>query len=99
MISGFPVLEQGDGFLYLWSNSAIGLHEKKQKVFCAGFQKTGTTLVEAALSMPGYKVTSIFGKALAIDELPLRYVARGLEITQDYDAVQDMTCPLLWVLR
>ena len=69
---------------------------KNHKVFCIGFQKTGTTSMEAALGELGYKVTSIFGKALPLDELRRSYAARGLEIAEEYDAVQDMPWPLLY---
>ena len=69
---------------------------KKHKVFCIGFQKTGTTSMEAALGELGYKVASIFGKELPLDELRRSYVARGLEIAEEYDAVQDMPWPLLY---
>lgn len=66
------------------------------KVFCIGFQKTGTTSLEAALRMLGYRVTSIFGQDLALEELKRSYVARGLEIAQTVDAVQDMPWPLMY---
>lgn len=65
----------------------------KQKVFCIGFSKTGTTSIEHALNDLGYKVlkghwannTSNYGAALYvnndIDEL--------LKLTTNYDAFAD----------
>jgi hypothetical protein len=69
---------------------------KTPKVFCIGFQKTGTTSMAAALELLGYRVTSIFGQDLGLDELRRSYVARGLEIAREVDAVQDMPWPLIF---
>jgi hypothetical protein len=66
------------------------------KVFCIGFQKTGTTSMAAALELLGYRVTSIYGQDDALDELRRSYVARGLEIAETVDAVQDMPWPLIF---
>jgi len=66
------------------------------KVFCIGFQKTGTTSMAAALGLLGYRVTSIFGRDDDLEELRRTYVARGLEIARTVDAVQDMPWPLMY---
>lgn len=69
---------------------------KEQKVFCIGFQKTGTTSLEAALTRLGYRVASVFGKDCSLVELTAGFKARGLEIAAGYDAVQDMPWPLMF---
>jgi hypothetical protein len=69
---------------------------KTPKVFCIGFQKTGTTSMAAALEILGYRVTSIFGRDLELDDLRRSYVARGLKIAAGVDAVQDMPWPLMY---
>ncbi|TIX48978.1 sulfotransferase family protein [Alteraurantiacibacter aquimixticola] len=68
----------------------------KQKVFCIGFQKTGTTSLEHALQSVGYRVKSVFGRDLTYDELKATYVDRGLEIAREYDALEDMPWPLMF---
>jgi hypothetical protein len=68
----------------------------RAKVFCIGFQKTGTTSLELALRRLGYRVHSIFGKDLPLEALRAQYVARGLEIAARYDAVEDMPWPLMF---
>jgi hypothetical protein len=70
--------------------------DRKSKVFCIGFQKTGTSSMRDALTQLGYKVAGHYGTDLPIDELRERYVAIGLEIARDYDAVQDMPWPLIY---
>jgi hypothetical protein len=70
---------------------------KTPKVFCVGFQKTGTTSMAVALEILGYRVASIFGheeKDLAA--LSRDFVPRGLEIAATFDAVQDMPWPLMF---
>jgi hypothetical protein len=69
---------------------------KKPKVFCVGFQKTGTTSMAAALEMLGYRTASIFGRDWPLAELRRSYVSRGLELARGYDAVQDMPWPLMY---
>ena len=66
------------------------------KVFCVGFQKTGTTSLEAALKMLGYSVASIFGRDWPIEKLRRDYVQTGLEIALNHDAVEDMPWPLMY---
>jgi Sulfotransferase domain len=69
---------------------------KATKVFCIGFQKTGTTSMAAALETLGYRVTSIFGQDMALNELRRDYVRRGLQVAATVDAVQDMPWPLMY---
>lgn len=69
---------------------------KESKVFCIGFQKTGTTSLNAALARLGYRVASVFGRDLPLDELRRSYIARGLEIARRCDAVEDMPWPLMF---
>lgn len=67
-----------------------------KKVFCVGFQKTGTTSMESALTLLGYKVASVYGRGLSFEELQNTYVDMGLAIAREIDAVQDMPWPLLF---
>ncbi len=66
------------------------------KIFCIGFQKTGTSSLRDALSEIGYSVTGVFGRKVPLDELRDTYVERGLEIASRYDAVEDMPWPLMF---
>lgn len=66
------------------------------KIFCIGFQKTGTSSLRDALSEIGYSVTGVFGRDVPLDELRRTYVERGLEIAQRFDSVEDMPWPLMF---
>jgi hypothetical protein len=66
------------------------------KIFCIGFQKTGTSSLRDALSQIGYRVTGVFGRNVPLAELRRSYVERGLEIAARYDAVEDMPWPLMF---
>lgn len=66
------------------------------KVFCVGFQKSGTTSMETALQMLGYRVASVYGRDLSLPELQRRYVEIGLSRAEEVDAAQDMPWPLLY---
>lgn len=66
------------------------------KVFCIGFQKTGTSSLRDALGQIGYSVTGVFGRDVPLDELRRSFVERGLEIAARYDAVEDMPWPLMF---
>jgi hypothetical protein len=68
----------------------------KQKVFCVGFQKTGTTSLRDALGQMGYKVASVYAGDVSLEEMRAVYVAMGLELAKQYDAVQDMPWPLIF---
>lgn len=66
------------------------------KVFCIGFQKTGTSSLRDALTKLGYSVTGVFGRVTPLEQLRETFVDRGLEIAQDYDAVEDMPWPIMF---
>jgi len=70
--------------------------QPKAKVFGIGFQKTGTSSLGKALEQNGYSVIDFYGTELPLDELRATYVARGLELARQYDAVQDMPWPLMF---
>lgn len=66
------------------------------KIFCIGFQKTGTSSLRDALSEVGYSVTGVFGRDVGLGELRETYIERGLSIAEQYDAVEDMPWPLMF---
>lgn len=66
------------------------------KIFCIGFQKTGTSSMRDALGPLGYKVAGHYGTELELGELRESYVATGLELAREYDVVQDMPWPLIY---
>lgn len=66
------------------------------KIFCIGFQKTGTSSLRDALSQLGYSVTGVFGRDLSLAELRASYVERGIDIASRFDAVEDMPWPLMF---
>ncbi|MGF1502357.1 MAG: sulfotransferase family protein [Paracoccaceae bacterium] len=68
----------------------------KSKVFCVGFQKTGTSTMEAALKELGYRVDSVYGRDDDDATLAASWVERGLARARAHDAVQDMPWPLLF---
>ena len=66
------------------------------KVFCIGFQKTGTSSLRDALAQIGYRVCGVFGREVPLEELRATFVERGLKIAEEYDAVEDMPWPLMF---
>jgi len=66
------------------------------KVFCIGFQKTGTSSLRDALASLGYRVTGVFGRDVEFQELRETFVERGLKIASQFDAVEDMPWPLMF---
>lgn len=66
------------------------------KIFCIGFQKTGTSSLRDALRKLGFTVTGTFGGNLPLDELRATYVATGLQIAEVHDAVEDMPWALMF---
>jgi len=66
----------------------------KTKVFCVGFQKTGTTSMGAALEILGYRVTG--GNWARDPEVAKVALQRALETAPHYDAFQDNPWPLLY---
>lgn len=67
---------------------------EKAKVFCVGFQKTGTTSMGAALEILGYRVTG--GNWARDPEVARVALQRALETAPLYDAFQDNPWPLLY---
>jgi hypothetical protein len=68
----------------------------RSKVFCIGFQKTGTSSLRDALRTLGYRVTGVFGRNVKLADLRRRYVEMGLQIANEHDAVEDMPWPLMF---
>jgi len=68
----------------------------KTKVFCIGFQKTGTSSLRDALQQLGYEVVGVYGRNQSLVHLRETFVAQGLELARRYDAVEDMPWPLIF---
>jgi len=66
----------------------------EQKVFCIGFQKTGTTSLGEALGLLGYSVTG--PNFVTNQDLENQVYDLALAIAQKYDAFQDNPWPLLY---
>ncbi|MDJ0922062.1 MAG: sulfotransferase [Henriciella sp.] len=66
----------------------------EQKVFCIGFQKTGTTSLQYALSLMGYRVAGIF--SLKGIETPEDMRDHALELAKKFDAFADNPWPVLF---
>ncbi|WP_095012029.1 sulfotransferase family protein [Tsuneonella mangrovi] len=66
------------------------------KVFCIGFQKTGTSSLRDALAELGFNVAGVFGRTTPLDQLRKTFVEAGLEVASRHDAVQDMPWPLMF---
>ena len=69
---------------------------KKTKVFCIGFQKTGTSSMRDALRKLGYRVAGVYGRDQSLDQLRASYVEEGLALAREHDAVEDMPWPLIF---
>jgi Sulfotransferase domain len=77
-----------------WLTDRFGrrYHQRDHKVFCVGFQRTGTTSMLDALRCLGY-----FGHRDAPWLLPSIEAGRpDLSIADDYDALADNPFPLLY---
>lgn len=59
----------------------------EQKVICVGFQKTGTTSLQYALSLLGFRVGGIF--SLRDIDTPDAMTAHALELAKRFDALAD----------
>jgi hypothetical protein len=66
----------------------------RAKVFCVGFQKTGTTSMRSALEVLGYRVAGHFG----VDDPEIRHNAlpQALKLAGKYGAFQDNPWPVLF---
>jgi len=65
----------------------------QRKVFCVGFQKTGTTSLQYALSLLGYRVAGVFS-VKNLDGPAIR--DRALELATQFDAFADNPWPVLF---
>lgn len=72
---------------------------KSRKVFCLGFQKTGTSSLGLALEKLGYSVAGYypFRDLASKEDVTWDEIRdRALRIAQDHDAAQDTPWPLLY---
>lgn len=65
----------------------------RPKVFCIGFQKTGTTSLYAALTRLGYRTAAVIGRDWTAEQLAKDGAALCIETAKDFDAAQDMPWP------
>lgn len=71
------------------------------KIFCVGFQKTGTTSLGAALEILGYRTCGYhpfrdLSKHTDAERLPELIKERALDLLADHDAFKDTPWPLLY---
>jgi hypothetical protein len=64
---------------------------KSSKIFCIGFQKTGTSSLDKALRILGYRVCGSYG---IYD--PSHVYEEAFELINKFDAFQDMPWPILY---
>ena len=68
----------------------------RPKVFCIGFQKTGTTSLHAALSALGYNTAAVVGRDWDAGRLERDGAKLCIETMERFDAAQDMPWPLFF---
>ena len=68
----------------------------RPKVFCIGFQKTGTTSLYAALTTLGYRTAAVVGRDFSAEQLTAEGAALCIETMKTHDAAQDMPWPLFF---
>ena len=68
--------------------------ESKRKVFCIGFQKTGTTLLRRALQMLGYRATGPNGTQ--DPDIAASALGMALALATTFDAFADNPWPVLY---
>ena len=78
---------------YTCLKSNIGM-SVTNKVFCIGFQKTGTTSLGEALEMLGFRVTGVFGTE--DPDMSSYVVQHALKVAENYDAFQDFPWAVLY---
>lgn len=66
----------------------------RPKVFCVGFHKTGTTTLDRALSLLGYRVCGCFG--IDNPRIGEEALGRACELVGRFDAFQDNPWPILY---
>lgn len=67
---------------------------QREKVFCIGFHKTGTSTLESAFEALDYKVVGMFG--IEDDTIGETVARRAIRIAARYDVVQDNPWPLVF---
>ncbi len=68
----------------------------RPKVFCIGFQKTGTTSLHAALTMLGYRTAAVVGRDWTAERIAAEGAALCIETADGFDAAQDMPWPIFF---
>lgn len=68
----------------------------RPKVFCIGFQKTGTTSLHAALTTLGYRTAAVVGRDWSADLLRQDGARLCIETAKEFDAAQDMPWPIFF---
>ncbi len=68
----------------------------RPKVFCIGFQKTGTTSLYAALTALGYRTAAVVGREWSATRLAADGAALCIKTIANFDAAQDMPWPLFF---
>ncbi len=68
----------------------------RPKVFCVGFQKTGTTSLFAALDMLGYRTAAVVGRDWSAERLAAEGAGLCIETAAAFDAAQDMPWPIFF---
>ena len=68
----------------------------RPKVFCIGFQKTGTTSLYAALTRLGYRTAAVVGRDWTAERLAADGARLCIETMKDFDAAQDMPWPIFF---
>lgn len=66
------------------------------KIFCLGFQKTGTTSLYAALTALGFRVTGSTGIDWDVETLRRDGVQHCIDTMDGFDAAEDMPWPLFY---
>ena len=68
----------------------------RAKVFCIGFQKTGTTSLYAALTRLGYRTAAVIGRDWSAEKLADEGARLCIETMKEFDAAQDMPWPIFF---
>ncbi|MFZ5616426.1 MAG: sulfotransferase family protein [Pseudomonadota bacterium] len=68
----------------------------RPKVFCIGFQKTGTTSLHAALTRLGYRTVAVVGRDWTAERLAKDGAALCIATARDHDAAEDMPWPVFF---
>jgi hypothetical protein len=68
----------------------------RPKVFCIGFQKTGTTSLYAALTMLGYRTAAVVGRGWSAARLRQEGAKLCIDVARRFDAAEDMPWPIFF---